>query len=259
MFKIKYIRFIFLIILFTFITLKSALSQYKLFGIQIDGNYSHKKEKVQYTPLSGQKPPPSKLLLDNNGYSSKIGIVLFFNKYLSFLIQYRSPRNCEYSYNIFENNALAPRNTFFVKTYASSYNASFRIHFKRFFIFRPFIGFGIEHLKLGGYYCTAYKDINTGEITKYRQPYTHKEVRGSPESAYFYIGEKKLLGYFIPLGISIEISNNFLFFFGGNYTFIELEGWQGDMKDRRWTITSDLIDTQDLSSRYVNFGIMVMF
>lgn len=210
----------------------------KHFGIQLGANYFRKAERIGYKIYKNNQDTEGKFVFDNDGYSYQLGIVYFFNDYLSILAQYRAPRKSSYHYPATWTPFVYGVNTYWTKTEASSWIATCRFHFKKVLFIKPYAGLGIDYYKIKAYNRAGHIDPNTGEI-----------LYIFPENNYEYLGCKNIIGFLLPLGITVSLSEKAMLDFSGNYTFIKLKNW-GEKYDRA--------DNQNMSGFYLNLNLVFL-
>ena len=250
-----YIKFVLFITLLSLSHTVQATAQNKNFGLQFGINYFNKTQKNEYTPISYLYPPTSKILFDNNGFSFRFGGLLLLSKYVSISSIYNSPRVKEYSYSFFEDkNAPYHPSAFFIKSRVTSFNTACYFHLRKFFIFTPFVGIGLVHLSLEGWFCHGNLDFKTMKIAEYENPRTNKISNQSPKDVYYYLGNKKFLGFILPIGFTVKISESLMIHGGAYYTFKKLRKWR-DESSSYWGYAYKRIRDQNLSGLNIILGV----
>jgi len=232
--RLKLLRWIIFYFVFN-LSLVTARSNH--FGIEFGGNYFRKTDRVGFKVYKGDRYLPGKYCLDNDGFSYQLGVVYYLNERFSIMFKYRTPRKCEYHYPSAPTPDVWGPNTYWTRTEASSWIASFRVHFEDFLFFKPYVGFGIDFFKVKA-------GIREGHIRQ-----TGEILYIYPEDGYRYIGSKNVIGLMIPLGVTVPILERVLIDFGLNYTFMKIKDW-GTKDDRA--------DNQNLSGFYIYFDLVIL-
>jgi len=225
--RLKLLKWIIFYFVFN-LSLVTAKSNH--FGIEFGGNCFRKTERVGFKG--------GKYCLDNDGFSYQLGVVYYLNERFSVTFKYRTPRKCEYHYPSTPTPFVYGPNTYWTRTEASSWITSFRVHFKDFLFFKPYVGFGIDFFKVKAGIRDGHIHPETGEIL-----YIY------PEDGYRYIGSKNVIGLMIPVGVTVPILERVLIDFGLNYTFMKIKDW-GTKDDRA--------DNQNLSGFYIYLNLAIL-
>jgi len=233
--RLKLLRWVIFYFVFN-LSLVTAKSNH--FGIEFGGNYFRKTDRVGFKVYKGDRYLPGKYCLDNDGFSYQMGVVYYLNERFSVTFKYRTPRKCEYHYPSTPTPFVYGPNTYWTRTEASSWITSFRVHFKDFLFFKPYVGFGIDFFKVKAGIRDGHIHPETGEIL-----YIY------PEDGYRYIGSKNVIGLMIPVGVTVPILERVLIDFGLNYTFMKIKDW-GTKDDRA--------DNQNLSGFYIYLNLVIL-
>jgi|GEM_PF-3729729 len=182
----------------------------KRIGIFVGGNYFAKSERPGFKVYDNNMYTYGYYILDEIGFSAHAGLIGYISDRVSIEAKYRFPRFTSSVYASTYTPYVIGNNTYFTQTMTTSWTAVVRYHLDKIGIADPYLGIGIDLMRVEAYNSVGF--INP--ITYYFEKY--------PED---HLGVKQVPGLIIPFGVNLDIYKDLKINANINYTFMTLKEW----------------------------------